>query len=123
MLLLPEAVDDYVGPDNLPDQQFEVHLVPRSGHGAQVWRGPRLGTGGRLDVELVIHTGMGPGGVMFRNGPSGRPGGGRRSARRPPRALSGSPGPSAGPLGMRLVGLITILSAVVISTFAGQPSP
>ena len=48
------------------DQRLEVRMVPKAGDGDRVWRGPSLGTGGPLNLQLLVHTGMGPGGIMYR---------------------------------------------------------
>ncbi len=43
-----------------------VRVVPLSGHGWQVWKGPRLAVDQPLDFHVALHPGMGPGGVLFR---------------------------------------------------------
>jgi hypothetical protein len=43
-----------------------VRIVPQSGHGWKVWKGPRLTANKRFDVQVAIHPQMGPGGVLFR---------------------------------------------------------
>jgi hypothetical protein len=48
--------------------ELAVQLVPESGAGAQSWRGPRVATGRPFDFQLAIHSGMGPGGVLWRAG-------------------------------------------------------
>jgi Calcineurin-like phosphoesterase len=69
---LLSAWDDNEGPHILwvglsdVDQRLELRMVPKAGDGDRVWRGPSLGTGGPLALQLLIHTGMGPGGVMYR---------------------------------------------------------
>ena len=44
--------------------RLTVQLVPEPGQGAQRWDGPRLA--GPFDLEIAIHSGMGPGGVLWR---------------------------------------------------------
>jgi hypothetical protein len=51
-------------------QHLTVQLVPEPGHGAQRWDGPVLSSGEPLDLEIALHSGMGPGGVL-----AGAPGG------------------------------------------------
>jgi len=53
------------------DHKLEFRMIPRAGHGAQVWRGPALGSGGTMDLEFLVHTGWGPGGIMARDGKRG----------------------------------------------------
>jgi hypothetical protein len=43
-----------------------VSLVPEPGGGAQTWTGPTMRLNQRFSFELAIHTGMGPGGVLYR---------------------------------------------------------
>jgi len=43
-----------------------VRIVPLSGHGWQVWKGPRVTAETPLDVQIAFHPGMGPGGVLIR---------------------------------------------------------
>ncbi|MCH2126925.1 MAG: hypothetical protein MK165_19185 [Pirellulaceae bacterium] len=43
-----------------------VRIVPLSGHGWQVWKGPRLKPGDIFDFQIAFHAGMGPGGILFR---------------------------------------------------------
>lgn len=69
---LLSAWDDNEGPHILwvglsdSDQKLELRMVPKAGDGDRVWRGPSFGTGGPLSLQLLIHTGMGPGGIMYR---------------------------------------------------------
>ena len=44
-----------------------VRVVPLSGDGWQVWKGPRLVVGQPFDFHVALHPGMGPGGVLFRS--------------------------------------------------------
>ncbi|MEE3369247.1 MAG: hypothetical protein VX346_07880 [Planctomycetota bacterium] len=43
-----------------------VRLVPLSGYGWQVWGGPSLAVDQPFDFQIVLHPGMGPGGILFR---------------------------------------------------------
>ena len=45
---------------------LSVHLAPEAGGGEQIWHGPDLAPGQPFDVQVAIHTGMGPGGVLWR---------------------------------------------------------
>lgn len=67
--------DAHEGPEALwigltPGNRLTVQLVPHAGHGAHRWQGPALAAGEPFDIEVGIHSGMGPGGVLWR-----RPGG------------------------------------------------
>jgi len=48
------------------DSRLIVQLVPRPGQGAQCWIGPQFPQDAPLDIEIAIHSGMGPGGVLWR---------------------------------------------------------
>ena len=63
----PETIWIGIGAGN----RLVVQLVPRAGHGAQRWRGPTLPVGEAFDLEVGLHSGMGPGGVLVR-APGGR---------------------------------------------------
>ena len=43
-----------------------LRLAPVSGEGPQAWRGPILSAGEPFDFQIAVHTGMGPGGIMWR---------------------------------------------------------
>jgi hypothetical protein len=43
-----------------------AQLVPEAGRGAQVWAGPEVAANAPFDLEVAIHGGMGPGGVLCR---------------------------------------------------------
>jgi hypothetical protein len=63
--------DVHEGPETLwiglePAGRLTVQLVPEAGHGAQRWQGPALAAGELFDLEIGIHSGMGPGGVLCR---------------------------------------------------------
>ncbi|MSP13715.1 MAG: hypothetical protein EXR62_12260 [Chloroflexi bacterium] len=47
-----------------------VILLPETGKGAEFWHGPRLDPGNPFDFQIALHTGMGPGGVLWRPGAS-----------------------------------------------------
>jgi len=66
------------GPDMLPslwvglsgrDRKLTVTLAPEAGRSPHYWFGPALGAGEQFDVELAVHRGMGPGGIIWRPGP------------------------------------------------------
>ncbi len=48
-------------------QRLAVQLVPEPGRGAQRWDGPTLPSGTPFDLEIALHSGMGPGGVLVRS--------------------------------------------------------
>jgi hypothetical protein len=43
-----------------------VRIVPSSGHGWQVWKGPLLVHGESFDFQVAFHPDMGPGGILYR---------------------------------------------------------
>jgi hypothetical protein len=55
----------WIGLDGSPPR-LTVRLLPESGGGAEVWTGPAFRNGQAFDLQLAIHSGMGPGGVLFR---------------------------------------------------------
>ncbi len=55
-----------------PGQRLTVVIGPEAGRSPHHWLGPALAPGAPFDVRLLVHAGMGPGGVMCRLGPDGR---------------------------------------------------
>jgi hypothetical protein len=53
-----------------PCQQLCVLLAPMAGRSPQLWRGPEIGIGHAFSIQLVIHEGMGPGGLLWRTAES-----------------------------------------------------
>jgi hypothetical protein len=51
-------------------RRLTVTLAPQAGRSPHYWFGPELGPGG-FDIQLALHAGMGPGGVMWRAGDDG----------------------------------------------------
>jgi hypothetical protein len=49
-----------------PHQQLFVSLAPMAGRSPQLWRGPEIGLGRPFGIQLALHTGMGPGGLLWR---------------------------------------------------------
>jgi hypothetical protein len=49
------------------ESRLTVQLVPEAGHGAQIWLGPELSGADALDIDIAIHSGMGPGGALWRH--------------------------------------------------------
>jgi hypothetical protein len=43
-----------------------IKLLTESGMGTQIWTGPAVTQGDDFDFHLALHTGMGPGGVLYR---------------------------------------------------------
>ncbi|WP_424811151.1 metallophosphoesterase family protein [Roseococcus sp. YIM B11640] len=62
-----------------PEQRLCVILAAAPGRSPSYWFGPALGAGREFSLELLLHGGMGPGGVMWREGP-GAPWNSLRSA-------------------------------------------
>lgn len=48
------------------DQRLTATLAPTAGRSPHYWFGPTLGADASFDVDLAIHTGMGPGGLLWR---------------------------------------------------------
>jgi len=51
-----------------PEQVLTVMLAPETGRSPHYWLGPSLAPGVRFDLQLLVHAGMGPGGIMLRAG-------------------------------------------------------
>jgi hypothetical protein len=49
-----------------PEQVLTVILAPEAGRSPHYWWGPGLTPGVPFELHLLLHTGMGPGGVMLR---------------------------------------------------------
>ena len=50
----------------LAESELVVELVARPGRGSALWHGPAIAPGGRFNVEVGFHPGMGPGGILWR---------------------------------------------------------
>jgi len=50
------------GPNPWVTLRMQIHR----GQGSQEWHGPILNPGKPFDFQIAVHTGMGPGGVMYR---------------------------------------------------------
>lgn len=55
----------WIGFDDYP-RRLVVRLVPQSGYGRQTWTGPAIKDKSTFDFQVALHSGMGPGGVLFR---------------------------------------------------------
>ena len=62
---LEGAATIWVGLEGCPPV-LTVKLVTESGMGTQTWTGPVLTPGEPFDFHLALHSGMGPGGVLYR---------------------------------------------------------
>lgn len=51
----------------LAHSELVVEVVPQIGDGPAIWCGPRLAPGARFAVEIGLHPGMGPGGILWRH--------------------------------------------------------
>lgn len=51
-----------------PEQRLGVLLSPAAGRSPHLWHGPPLAAGEPLDIQIAVHTGMGPGGLLWRRG-------------------------------------------------------
>jgi Calcineurin-like phosphoesterase len=59
----------WIGLEGTP-QRLVVRLVPQSGFGWQTWTGPEVADDRSFDFQIALHSGMGPGGVLFRTSES-----------------------------------------------------
>jgi hypothetical protein len=50
------------------EHRLSVLLSPAPGRSPHLWRGPALPPGKPFDIQVAIHTGMGPGGLLWRWG-------------------------------------------------------
>jgi len=48
------------------EHELTVTLTPTEGRSPQLWRGPHLLSGGRFSLQIAVHPGMGPGGILWR---------------------------------------------------------
>lgn len=55
-----------------PEQRLTVILAPEPRRSPHTWHGPAFAPGAPFDLRLVLHTGMGPGGILYTHGPDGR---------------------------------------------------
>lgn len=53
------------------DQRLTVTMAPEPGRSPHFWLGPALAPGQPFALDLMIHAGMGPGGVLWRAPPAG----------------------------------------------------
>ncbi|HET9016723.1 MAG TPA: metallophosphoesterase [Thermomicrobiaceae bacterium] len=49
-----------------PEQRLGVLIAPEPGRSPHLWYGPTLAPGAPFDLQLALHGGMGPGGVLWR---------------------------------------------------------
>ena len=49
-----------------PAQRLTMILEPEPGRSPHYWHGPAIAAGSPFDIQLLIHRGMGPGGLMYR---------------------------------------------------------
>jgi len=49
------------------EQRLAITLAPAPGRSPHLWLGPTLERGQPFEVQLLIHTGMGPGGILSRS--------------------------------------------------------
>ena len=49
-----------------PEQRLGVLLSPQAGRSPHLWHGPALEPGAPFAIEVALHTGMGPGGILWR---------------------------------------------------------
>lgn len=55
-----------------PEQRLTVAIGPEPRRSPHYWHGPALDPDMTFDISLVVHTGMGPGGIMYRSGGDAR---------------------------------------------------
>ncbi len=49
-----------------PEQRLTVILEPEPGRSPHYWLGPAIKSGAPFDIQLLVHPGMGPGGLLYR---------------------------------------------------------
>ncbi len=49
-----------------PTQRLTVILEPEPGRSPHYWLGPAITAGAPFDIQLLVHPGMGPGGLLYR---------------------------------------------------------
>jgi hypothetical protein len=49
-----------------PRQQLTVSIGPEIGRSPHYWQGPGLSPGELFDIQVMLHAGMGPGGILYR---------------------------------------------------------
>jgi hypothetical protein len=49
-----------------PDQRLTAILEPEPGRSPHYWLGPAVEAGSSFDIQLLVHPGMGPGGLLYR---------------------------------------------------------
>lgn len=52
-----------------PEQRLSVLLAPQEGRSPHMWTGPALPTGAPFHLQMLLHPGMGPGGLLWRSAP------------------------------------------------------
>lgn len=55
-----------------PDQRLTAILEPEPGRSPHYWLGPTLSRDAPFDLQVMLHPGMGPGGLLYRTEPDGR---------------------------------------------------
>ena len=53
-----------------PEQRLSVLLAPQVGRSPHLWTGPAVPAGAPFHFQLLLHPGMGPGGLLWRPDPS-----------------------------------------------------
>ncbi|MDQ2652487.1 MAG: hypothetical protein M3Z20_05510, partial [Chloroflexota bacterium] len=53
-----------------PEQRLGVLLAPQVGRSPHLWSGPAIPAGAPFHLQLLLHPGMGPGGLLWRSDPS-----------------------------------------------------
>lgn len=54
-----------------PSRKLTVIIAPEAGRSPHAWFGPALPPGQAFDLQVALHPGMGPGGVLWRDGVDG----------------------------------------------------
>jgi hypothetical protein len=53
-----------------PEQRLSALLAPEVGRSPHLWTGPAVPTGAPFHLQILLHPGMGPGGLLWRSGAS-----------------------------------------------------
>lgn len=51
-----------------PENRLGVQISPAPGRSPHLWHGPPLPPGAPFELQVAVHTGMGPGGILWRAG-------------------------------------------------------
>ena len=53
------------------EQQVTVQIRPENNRSPGFWHGPKIDPGEKIELQIAMHSGMGPGGILWRSNESG----------------------------------------------------